>query len=45
MMMELATNALHSSAQGFFGVTLIGVYFAVILATAVYRIRKGEHLH
>ena len=45
MIMELVNNALHSTPQGFLGVSLIGVYFVVIVATAVYRIRKAEHMH
>ena len=45
MILELIENAMHSSPQAFFGVGLIGVYFTVILATAAYRIWKGEHLH
>lgn len=43
--MELVSNALHATAQGFLGVSLIGVYFVVIVAAAVYRIRQGDHLH
>ena len=45
MIMELIHNALHSTPQGFLGVSLIGVYFVVIVATAVYRIKQGDHLH
>jgi hypothetical protein len=44
MIMELVTNAMHSTPQGFFGVTLIGVYFVVIVATAAYRIYKADHM-
>jgi hypothetical protein len=44
MIMELVTNAMHSTPQGFLGVTLIGVYFVVIVCTAIYRIRQGDHL-
>ncbi|MDR2727169.1 MAG: hypothetical protein LBC10_04165 [Deltaproteobacteria bacterium] len=45
MIMELVSNALHATPQGFLGVSLIGVYFVVIVAAAVYRIRQGDHLH
>jgi len=44
MIMELVYNALHSTPQGFLGVSLIGVYFVVIVATAAYRIRQGDHM-
>lgn len=40
----LFENAMHSTPQGFVGVSLIAIYFCVILSTAIYRIRKGEHL-
>lgn len=45
MIMELIENALHASPQGFLGVSLIGIYFVVIVATAVYRIKQGDHMH
>ena len=41
----LITNASHSTAQGFVGVALIGVYFCLIVATALYRIKKADHMH
>lgn len=44
MISELIENAMHSSPQGFVGVSLIGIYFCVIVATAFYRISKGDHL-
>lgn len=44
MLGELVTNALHSTPQGFVGVTLIVLYFCFIVATALWRIKKGEHL-
>ncbi|MCH5277331.1 MAG: hypothetical protein J1E80_05800 [Desulfovibrionaceae bacterium] len=40
----LISNAMHSSAQGFVGVTLIFVYFAVMMAAIVYRIKKADHM-
>lgn len=45
MLSELFTNAMHSSPQGFVGVTLIGLYFCLIVATAFFRIKKGDHMH
>ena len=45
MLGELIVNMLHSTPQGCLGVTLIGIYFIAIVGTALYRIRKGEHLH
>ncbi|AEL79448.1 hypothetical protein Dde_4042 [Oleidesulfovibrio alaskensis G20] len=44
MLTELFHNMMHSTPQGFVGVSLIFIYFAIILYTAFYRIRKGEHL-
>lgn len=44
MAAELFNNALHSTAQGFVGVGLISVYFVLILATSIMRIRRGEHM-
>ena len=38
MFNELVSNAMHSTPQGF-------VYFCVIVATAFYRIKKGDHMH
>lgn len=44
VIIELATNALHSSPQGFFGVSLIFVYMAVIVGLSLYRIKQhGGH--
>ncbi|WP_169734373.1 hypothetical protein [Desulfocurvus vexinensis] len=41
---ELATNMLHSSPQGYLGVSLIFIYMAVIVGTALYRIKQhGGH--
>ncbi len=44
MLLELISNAMHSTPQGFVGVTLIFLYFCLIVATAFYRIRKGDHM-
>ena len=39
MFNELVSNAMHSTPQGFVGVSLIFV------STAFYRIKKGDHMH
>ncbi len=44
-MRELLAAIPHTSLQGRVGMSLIGVYFVVIVVTALYRIRKGDHLH
>jgi len=44
ILVELLENALHSTPQGFVGVSGIWIYMAVIVVTAIYRIRKGDHL-
>ena len=40
MVSELITNMGHSTEQGFFGVTAIYVYMAIIVTTAFIRIRQ-----
>ena len=45
MFSHLIESAMHSTPQGFVGVSLIFVYFCVIVATAFYRIKKGDHMH
>lgn len=45
MIAELWNNMMHSTPQGFVGVIGIFVYMAIIISSAIYRIRKGEHLH
>ncbi len=40
---ELVTNAMHSTPQGFLGVSLIFVYLAGIVGTALYRIKTTGH--
>ncbi len=42
-MMELFSNMLHSTPQGYLGVSLIFIYFVVIVATALYRIKNSDH--
>lgn len=44
VVLELANNALHSTPQGYLGVSLIFIYMAVIVGTALYRIKQhGDH--
>jgi len=43
VLFELASNALHSTPQGFLGVSLIFIYMAVIVGTALYRIKQHGH--
>ena len=41
---ELISNAYHSTAQGYLGVSLIFIYMAVIVGVALYRIKtSGGH--
>ncbi len=42
---ELWHNVLKSTAAGWVGVTGIFVYMTVIVATAIYRIKKADHMH
>jgi len=44
MLSELLHNAMHSTAAGFVGVSLIFAYFVLIVSTAFYRIGRGEHM-
>ena len=41
MFNELVSNAMHSTPQGFVGVSLIFVYFCVIVATAFIVSKKA----
>ncbi len=45
MLSELISNAMHSTPQGFVGVGLIFIYFAIIVGAALWRIKRGEHMH
>lgn len=44
MLNELVSNAMHSTPQGFVGVTLIFLYFCLIVGTAFYRIKQSDHM-
>ncbi len=44
MIEELWHSMMSSSWRAFFGVGGIFVYMGLILVTAMYRIKKGDHL-
>ncbi len=44
-MWNLFVSKLSSSPDAIVGVSLIGIYFAWIIGAALYRIKRGEHLH
>lgn len=44
MIGDLIHNAMQSSPQGFVGVSLIFIYFAVMMYTVAYRIKKADHM-
>lgn len=44
-MLEYFINGIaHATPQGYVGVTLILVYFAVMMSAVIYRIKKGDHM-
>jgi hypothetical protein len=46
MFAELFWNAIHSTPQGYLGVSLIYAYMALIVGTAFYRIyQNSKHPH
>lgn len=45
MIEELWHNVLNSTWRGFFGIAGIFTYMLLILGTAFYRIKKGDHMH
>lgn len=42
---ELITNAMHSTTAGFVGVSLIFIYMALIVGTALVRIYQNTQEH
>ena len=44
-MWNIFVSKLSMSPDAVIGVGLIGIYFVWIVCTALYRIRRGEHLH
>lgn len=44
MFSHLIESAMHSTPQGFVGVSLIFVYFVIMMCAIVYRIKKGDHM-
>ena len=45
MVGELVGNMMHSTVQGFIGVTVIFIYLAAIVLAAAYRIKEGMNEH
>ena len=45
MLGKLIDNVMHASMQGWVGVSLIFIYFAVMIALITYRIKKGDHVN
>lgn len=41
---ELVSEMMHATAQGFVGVSLIFIYFAVMMAAVAMRIKRGDHV-
>lgn len=41
---ELISNMMGSTPQGFVGVGLIFVYFAIMMAAIAMRIKRGDHV-
>ncbi|WP_198146042.1 hypothetical protein [Desulfonatronovibrio magnus] len=41
MLVELFRDMMSSTTEGFFGVTGIYLYFVVMVAAAIYRIKEG----
>lgn len=39
-----ANSVAHATAQGYVGVAIIFIYFAVMLAAIAFRIKKGDHM-
>ena len=44
MLSQLVANAMHSTPQGFVGVSLIFLDFCLIVVTSFARIKKGDHM-
>ncbi len=44
-MWSLFVSKLSFSPDAVVGVSLIGIYFAFIVTSAIRRIRAGEHMH
>ena len=38
-------SVIHATPQGYVGVSIIFIYFTVMLAAIAYRIKKGDHMH
>ena len=44
MIGKLIDNMMHASLQGWVGVGLIFIYFAVMITIIAHRIKKGDHI-
>lgn len=44
MFSTLIHSAMQSTPQGFVGVSLIFLYFIVMMCAIIYRIKKGDHM-
>lgn len=41
---ELVSSMLHSTPQGFVGVSLIFIYFVIMMSAVAMRIKRGDHM-
>ena len=44
-MWNIFVHKLNFSPDAVIGVSLIGIYFVIIVGAALMRIKRGEHLH
>lgn len=44
MLSMLFDSIAHASAQGIVGTAVIFIYFAVMISTIAYRVKKGDHV-
>ncbi|WP_457571714.1 hypothetical protein [Desulfovulcanus sp.] len=42
VVIELIKNMSHSTTQGIIGVSAIFIYFVIIVAVSIYRIKEGQ---
>jgi len=42
---RLMDSIMHASLQGWVGVSLIFIYFAIMISLIAYRIKKGDHVN
>ena len=41
---ELVGSMMHATPQGFVGVSLIFIYFVIMMAAVALRIKRGDHV-